>query len=374
MTRVGQRARWVAVGVGFLAVVAVLPAVIVSRQSGGQGSGDTLTVGPGPDGGDPVLPSTAGGQGGPTAAAGASASTSTSTSTSSASATSRPSGGATASPGGTHPATPTTVPPPGPATGTARGGDVLAARAVLPRPVATPAPAQYQEFLSRCAPLGDGRAPLAGAAVPVVFLGAPPTGPGLAPPAGAAAGRSSCLDTADRSAYWAPQLTVAGRPVDPSAAEIYYKSPVRDYTGVQPFPPGLRLEAGAPAATASWSCGADRTAALPASCPDGARLVVRLQSPGCWDGVRLDSADHRAHLAYPTSDRCPGTHPVVVPMIELKLVYPVPAGPLAARLATGDGRTFGFGFVAGWQPGALDRLVATCINRGERCGDDGTPA
>ena len=363
MTRVGTRVRWVATGVAFLAVVAVVPAVILSRHGGGQGSDRALTVGPGPDTPAPDPPPASPSAAGPSGAEAPTGTTPTSTAP-------NPSAPNASAPNPSAPIPSAAAP----------GGDVVLARQVLPRPATTPARTTYQEFLSVCAPLGRGRAVLAGATVPVVFLGAPPSGPGLSPPPGAVAGRSSCLTSTDASAYWAPQLTVAGRAVDPSSAEVYYKSPVRDYAAVQPFPAGLRLEAGtlvavtAQGASGSWSCGAERGAALPATCPAGARLVVRLQSPGCWDGVRLDTADHRGHLTYPTADRCPGTHPVALPMIELKLIYPVPTGALAARLATGDGTSFAFGFVAGWRSGTLDRLVAACINRGERCGADGTAA
>jgi len=354
----GRRARWAATAGAFLVAVAVLPALIVSRQ--GTGPDPTVVLGPTSDTvpsaiGDPVA----------TTSPGASRTTSAGS----------PAGAAGGSPTGSPPGT-------APAAGTAGAGTAatVLSRPVQPRPERTPPRTQYQEFLSVCGPLGAGRATVGGTApVPVVFLGAPPSGPGLVPPAGAAPGRSSCLTAADRSSYWAPALSVGGRAVDPASAEVYYKSPVRDYSSVQPFPAGLRFET-EPLATVAgrgrtgvWACGDLSGTAFPATCPRGAKLEVRLQSPGCWDGVRLDSPGHRAHLAYPMNDRCPGTHPVAVPMIELKLIYTVPAGPLDARLSTGGGPAFAFGFVAGWDAATAGRLVSACVDRGLRCGADGTP-
>ena len=41
------------------------------------------------------------------------------------------------------------------------------------------------------------------------------------------------------------------------------------------------------------------TSGLPnKTCPDGLRAQVFF--PSCWDGVNLDSADHKSHMAYPT--------------------------------------------------------------------------
>jgi hypothetical protein len=49
--------------------------------------------------------------------------------------------------------------------------------------------------------------------------------------------------------------------------------------------------------------------------------------PTCWDGVNLDSPDHREHVAYPASGTfesggaCPSTHPVRLPQILLETVW-----------------------------------------------------
>lgn len=57
------------------------------------------------------------------------------------------------------------------------------------------------------------------------------------------------------------------------------------------------------------------------NCPDGLRAQVYF--PSCWDGVNLDSPDHKSHVAYPTQDYdngpCPATHPVRIISIFIEV-------------------------------------------------------
>lgn len=46
------------------------------------------------------------------------------------------------------------------------------------------------------------------------------------------------------------------------------------------------------------------------NCPNGLRAQVMF--PSCWDGVNLDSSNHKSHMAYPSlvdNGVCPPTHP-----------------------------------------------------------------
>lgn len=253
----------------------------------------------------------------------------------------------------------TTVPP--------AGG--VAGLPVPPTVIAGPPPPRtsFQEFPSVCAPAGPGTVEVPPRGVVAgTYFGVPPGG-----------GGTSCLYGTDRSTYWAPALLSGGAPVAPEIAEVYYKSGIRDYRTVRAFPRGLTLLA--PDATAavaagvfaSWSCGEGDALSLPTSCPAGAKLILRLQAPSCWDGARLDSPDHRAHLAFPVRDRCPGGHPVPVPMLEMKVVYPLPAGILRLSLSTGAGPSSVFRYVSNWDPAAQAKLVANCLHRGRRCNDEG---
>ncbi|KAH8638689.1 hypothetical protein IG631_06459 [Alternaria alternata] len=48
---------------------------------------------------------------------------------------------------------------------------------------------------------------------------------------------------------------------------------------------------------------------------------------GCWDGVNLDSPNHREHVSYPATGTfenggaCPSTHPIRIPQILLETVW-----------------------------------------------------
>lgn len=46
----------------------------------------------------------------------------------------------------------------------------------------------------------------------------------------------------------------------------------------------------------------------------------------CWDGVNLDSTDHKSHVAYPsgsfeTGGACPSTHPVKLPQVMYEVMW-----------------------------------------------------
>ncbi|KAF1998497.1 hypothetical protein P154DRAFT_602955 [Amniculicola lignicola CBS 123094] len=60
-------------------------------------------------------------------------------------------------------------------------------------------------------------------------------------------------------------------------------------------------------------------------CPSG--IMANHRFPTCWDGVNLDSPNHRDHVAYPESGTfesggpCPATHPVRLPQLLLETVW-----------------------------------------------------
>lgn len=195
--------------------------------------------------------------------------------------------------------------------------------------------------------------------------------------------RTSCSVPGDRSAYWFPTMYNGDREILPLGEQIvYYKSGVADYNSVRPFPNGLRFVLGSPTATAAeferdsgvsgWACGtsADNWD-FPASCPAGSRLLVRYKAPSCWDGVHLDSPDHKSHMAYPVKGVCPSAHPIAVPMLEYKIAYPVNGNLSQLRLASGRGYSWHADFFAAWDAGILQRLVTQCINGGAQCDADG---
>lgn len=89
--------------------------------------------------------------------------------------------------------------------------------------------------------------------------------------------------------------------------------------------------------------------------------------PDCWDGERLDSPDHRAHLAYSGARGCDGAHPVALPRLTLVVHYPVTGDPRALSLASGPARTAHADFLNGWDEAALRREVESCLQRSVVC-------
>ena len=171
-----------------------------------------------------------------------------------------------------------------------------------------------------------------------------------------------CGPRTDASAYWFPTLFSDGRPARPLVSIIYY---VRRTATVRAFPPGLKVIAGdptakkaQPASVVSWTCeppdGNTRVYAIVPACGDGNFLHMTVNFPDCWDGRRLDSADHRSHMAYAVGRKCPATHPVGVPMMRMMILYnPVRAG---ARVSSGRFSEHG-DFINAWDQNALAELV-----------------
>jgi hypothetical protein len=194
---------------------------------------------------------------------------------------------------------------------------------------------------------------------------------------------------ADRSAYWAPTLFVGDQPVRPIQLGAYYKAGPRDSTAIEPFPKDLRIIAGDAMAKTpaeingrrvyTWDCqgpalnpGSDTVAPTCA----GPTLEVTIKFPDCWDGVHVDSKNHKSHMAYSHSEGgkwvCPADHPVLVPALELKIRYPSAGGP-DARLASGPMNSSHADFMNGWDQDRLTALVRNCLDVDEYCGGSDGP-
>ena len=191
------------------------------------------------------------------------------------------------------------------------------------------------------------------------------------------ASTTSCDRAADTAAYWVPTLYQGSEAVFPQGATIYYRRGT--LSPVTTFPNNLRMIAGDATATApqemrvtSWSCGA--LSGVPPSsivptCPDtrGSFLRLHIRFPSCWDGRRLDSADHKSHMAYTSRRGCPSTHPVSVPAITQIYRYPTRGGE-GFSLASGNQFSAHADFVNAWRPNALRELVEGCLNALVHCG------
>ncbi|EIN06995.1 hypothetical protein PUNSTDRAFT_53415 [Punctularia strigosozonata HHB-11173 SS5] len=200
---------------------------------------------------------------------------------------------------------------------------------------------------------------------------------------------------ADKSNYWAPQLyhrnqennTYTLIPI--SFVQTYYLN--RDgptQKTIKGFPKGLRMLAGNMARTTynassvedlavSFVCldynapatGNQNT--LPTTqCPDGMRAQIVF--PSCWDGVNLDSADHKSHMSYPIggapdSGDCPSSHPIKLITLFNEWVFDVGkfdfvSGQKNWVFSYGDEEGLGFhaDFINGWDTDVLEAAVEQC--------------
>ena len=250
---------------------------------------------------------------------------------------------------------------------------------------ATPANAFFHEFQANCAvtrelpddPIVYPNQP--GASHMHTFMGNT-TATAASTLASLNAGGTSCKAPGDRSGYWMPTMYNGANAVDPIGPQvIYYKTNLIDYTSVRSFPPGLRYVVGSPANNAAqfiaesyegWECGESYyNSDIPPTCPNtpSTQLNVRFQAPSCWDGLHLDSPDHKRHMAYPVAGRCTVGHPVALPMVEFKMAFPANGDMSQVRLSSGRGYSFHYDFFNAWDPATLNALVTHCIVGGLQC-------
>ena len=162
------------------------------------------------------------------------------------------------------------------------------------------------------------------------------------------AGNSTCRGgTINRSSYWVPSMidTRTGAPLAPMfESNFYYKTGYALPPNViSEVPLGLRMISGdakgnpsAPSSAAMYSCvwsggNSEWSASIPTNCPggDGSWLIMGVDFPQCWDGVNLDSPDHKSHMTNPVNVKanntgnCPTTHPVALPQIAYQILYQV---------------------------------------------------
>jgi Domain of unknown function (DUF1996) len=192
------------------------------------------------------------------------------------------------------------------------------------------------------------------------------------------AGQTTCRRSGETAAYWMPTLYVDGNTVAPTGATIYYRRKTRQ--PVQATPPGFKMIAGDAMATSPqakrvtfWNCGA-RAAIAPSStppaCPDtrGSSLRLHVTFPACWNGVSLDSPNHKQHVAYPMNGRCPAGFDVAIPQISLIYRYAV-TGEHSFELASRGVYSAHADFFNGWSQAELERLTQFCLNGLRHCGN-----
>ncbi len=216
------------------------------------------------------------------------------------------------------------------------------------------------------------------------------------------------LQDANGEPAWQVVPAVVGN--DDEAHEIfYYSAGVDDLQAIQPLPAGLRMIAGTnttlpgeeqDSSIARWHCQSwesdDATnpqfsATIP-ECEEPDRVRMDIFFPSCWDGVNLDSADHRSHMAYPVTENsalgthCPESHPVPVVRVSYHYAFGVkpevthPSDKLSRgwRLASdmydvtedqAGGLSLHGDWFGAWHPTVMEAILENCIQQQLDCHD-----
>jgi hypothetical protein len=226
-----------------------------------------------------------------------------------------------------------------------------------------------------------------------------------------ASGASTCGNPAgtpvNRSAYWMPALLDGlGHVIQPDQTVVYYKrypatswqcTDGRVANGCLPLPNGLRYIFGRdmsnlaapPTGSFHFLCydpansqgSVSTLAAALVNCRAGAQLVATINAPSCWDGKRLDSANHRDHVAYMVDShngyvKCPDDHPYVIPEFTMNTYYRVVAGEDMSRwhfssdeMAPNEpaGSTYHADWFGAWDDTVKMMWTDNCINKLLNC-------
>jgi hypothetical protein len=177
---------------------------------------------------------------------------------------------------------------------------------------------------------------------------------------------TTCSHFSDKAAYWMPTVKWNGETINSNRAVFYYRAGGKDHTKVKPFPAGLKVISNS---HISWRCGRTDNGGgqnrPPGRCSNKV-LGVRIIFPDCSNG-KLDSYNHRAHMAYSRriggEVRCPRTHPVSVPVLTMNVSFPLPTTRGPARLSSGKPSTMHADFWNTWRQEGLKALVFRCINK-----------
>jgi len=248
-------------------------------------------------------------------------------------------------------------------------------------------------------------------------------------------GESTCQgNLLNRSSYWVPSLLAPkydqitgereldsnGDPAwqmvpavvgnDDEAHEIfYYSAGVDDLESIQPIPVGLRIIAGdhmgqpgmeQDTSIVRWHCqtwesddssNPQFSSSIP-ECYAPDRLRMDIFFPSCWNGVDLDSADHKSHMAYPVNNGgpngtvCPDTHPIALVRPSFHYAFGVKpevydpqtlssmGWKLASDMYTANddnpgGMSLHGDWVNAWHPEAMQALLDNCIKQELDCHD-----
>jgi hypothetical protein len=215
-------------------------------------------------------------------------------------------------------------------------------------------------------------------------------------------GDSTCRNMLNRSAYWQPAMigkNTSGQDVVvvEDYTNFYYKrrpegDPKAEGIPVA-LPRGLKFVFGGMEHPARFKCmtadgNHNVTNWLPtlqetlAVCGAGQRIDMAQSTPECWDGIHLDTADHRSHLVFLSRDKntgkefCPSTHPYLLPRLTFQRIFTIRADDITTtwRLSSdmpGDvpGSMAHADYMMAWNDQTMDRWMSNCINKLLTCSD-----
>jgi hypothetical protein len=294
--------------------------------------------------------------------------------------------------GGTTPTTPPASTPPatsGPGWPTVdpvqQAADTRAFFALTPRPIPGNV-VRVPEFNAGCSVshhLNDDPIifpGIAGASHPHTFLGNTSTNANSTNASLLGHTATTCAPAEDLSAYWIPSLFQNGTLIDPAGVTVYYGSRLADPSKTQPFPPGFRMIAGdarlqvPSSGNQFWCAGPGGQIGRSADgnwpiCSQTANLTYQLVFPDCWDGVHLDSPNHKDHVGPtgPDGTCASGRFPVTIPSLSFVIDYPVHGSSAGFTLASGMASSMHGDFMNAWLPAAQAARVRNCINQSAKC-------
>ena len=191
----------------------------------------------------------------------------------------------------------------------------------------------------------------------------------------------SNFDTVDLSAYWIPTLYKDGQAMHVESGSYQLQAYYQRAGGAsgkpvdQAFPRGLKMIAGDMRATTpqnnvTYVCAKTNDTGQQRggghefmSCAGDESIVAKLVFPDCWDGRKLDTADHKSHMAYSGGGECPSSHPVKLPQLTFEAWYYGLNGPASSlSWASGGAYTFHGDVISAWDTRAFANLVNQCIN------------
>jgi hypothetical protein len=209
--------------------------------------------------------------------------------------------------------------------------------------------------------------------------------------------------TLNCTTYWTPAMVSANGEIVPpvdwpdknGGATIYYKDGYEmDASVITPAPNGLKMIAG----DKTWSNTKQNQEHVWWTCADGpgpafsptihdcvGRVELIVIFPQCWDGVNLDSPDHKSHMSYPiyanvaNGSKCPAKYPVAIPEITELFYWRVPTGVKSSTwhissdmdLSKPGGLSAHADWLMGWDPATMKKLVTQCLNPSKDSGTNG---